>query len=129
VPHVSISLFYGCINILILTALGANVSRVRVAAKKFISTDAPDANLFRIIRAHGNATEWTPALVVMLLLLELSGCSANLLHIFGASSVAARVLHGSGVLLKNPISTVGATITYILLFGMPLYGLMLYFHG
>jgi len=128
VPHVPITLLYGSITTLILGVLGINVSRAR-GNKKANLGDTPDPDLLRVIRAHGNCAEWAPALVGMLLILELSGASGTTLNLFGLAIVLARLFHGAGVLTKNKISVVGASLTYLLILAMPIYGLVLHFHG
>jgi len=85
--------------------------------------------LLRVIRAHGNCAEWAPALVLMLLLLELSGVAGLRLHLFGGAILLARIVHAAGVLLKSSISVGGATLTYLLILAMPIYGLVLHFRG
>jgi uncharacterized membrane protein YecN with MAPEG domain len=88
--------------------LGANVTRMRVVTAKAggpqASTD-PTNPLFIAIRAHGNAAEYVPTLMVLFLLagarsplwialpLMIIATLARLLHAYGmlrASSLAAR---------------------------------------
>jgi uncharacterized membrane protein YecN with MAPEG domain len=123
-----VTLLYGSLAALLLAALGLNVSRARGPKKAGITT-APDAELLRVIRAHGNSAEWTPMLILMLLILELCGTDHAKLHALGAAIVLARLLHAAGVLLKNPVSVVGATLTYLLALAMPIYGLVLRFRA
>lgn len=123
---IPVTLLYGSLSALLVGALGLNVSRVRGVKKCFVG-DAPDAELTRVIRAHGNATEWVPLLIVLLLMLEIAGVSATVLHLFGGTLLAGRLAHAAGVLGKNPLSVVGATVTYVLVVAMPVYGLILHF--
>jgi uncharacterized protein len=123
---IPVTLLYGSLTALLVAALGANVSRLRGAKKSFIG-DTPDSELQRTIRAHGNATEWAPLMIVMLMVLELAGASSQLLHVAGGTIVAARLLHAFGVLQKNSLSAVGASLTYIVSLGLPIYALVLRF--
>ncbi len=126
--HLPITLLYGSLSFLLLNLLGLNTSRARISRKAYIG-DTPDPDLTRVIRAHGNASEWVPGLVLMLLLLELSGAPRNYLHIFGIAMVVGRLLHPIGVWTKTPLTSIGATITFLLMAIMPIYGLMIYMHG
>jgi len=124
--HIPVTLLYGSLTALLVAALGANVSRLRGTKKVFIG-DTPDSELQRTIRAHGNATEWAPLMIVMLLILELIGTSSLILHVCGGAILTARLSHAVGVLTKNPLSTVGASLTYLVALGMPIYALVLRF--
>jgi uncharacterized membrane protein YecN with MAPEG domain len=120
------TLIFGSLAALLLALLGANVSRVRNAKKALVGGEV-DHELHRVVRAHGNAAEWIPILVLMLLILELSGASQTQLTIFGATILVSRLLHGLGMIFKSKVSTVGASLTYLLAIGMPIEGLILHF--
>jgi hypothetical protein len=125
-PQIPVTLLYGSLTALLLAALGMNVSRMR-GEKKASMTTPPDADLLRVIRAHGNCSEWAPIMLFMLLLLELSGAPGQKLHILGGGIFLGRALHAAGVLSKTKIGIIGMSLTYLLSFGMPIYGLMLHF--
>jgi uncharacterized membrane protein YecN with MAPEG domain len=110
----------------LLFLLGFNVSRVRGATAKAggsqLPTD-PASPLLIAIRAHGNAAEYVPALIVLFLLvgarthawvavpLIVGATAARLVHAYGmltAPSLAAEV----------PLRLFGAVGTY--LFGVAL---------
>jgi len=106
--------------------LGFNVSRMRgVTARQGGSqtpTD-PASPLLIAIRAHGNAIEYVPMLVVLFLLVgALAPAGLALPLIIGAT--ASRVLHAVGVLTtptlasEDPRRMIGALGTY--LFGLGL---------
>jgi hypothetical protein len=118
---------YASLTFLLVGCLGANVSRMRGVTKAAFTTSPLPEAAFRAQRAHGNATEWVPLLVIMLGVLELSGLSSMTLHLLGGTVFFARVLHAAGVLMKKPVSVVGATLTYALAVGMPITGLVLHF--
>jgi uncharacterized membrane protein YecN with MAPEG domain len=124
-PAIPVTLLFGSLTALLLGLLGLNVSRVRTAAKNYSAAE-PGTDLFRISRAHGNAAEWVPVLLFLLLVLELSGGSKPVLNGCGAAILLARLLHAAGVIFKSKISTVGATLTYALALAMPVYGLVLF---
>lgn len=122
----TVTLLYGSLTALLVTALGANVSRTRGATKTFVG-DTPDAGLTRVIRSHGNAAEWAPLLLFMLLLVEMAGAGSLMLHVLGGTIFGARLVHAVGVLTKSPLSVLGAGLTYLLGFFLGGYGLYLHF--
>lgn len=122
---VSITLLYGGLNALLVTALGANVSRLRVAHKAGLG-QLPEA-LVRPVRAHGNAAEWAPLAVVLLLLLELGGVDSLALHLLGGGFLLGRVLHAAGALAKAPLGSAAAGINYTTLFVMSGWAIWLHF--
>jgi uncharacterized membrane protein YecN with MAPEG domain len=106
--------------------LGVNVSRLRGATAKAggsqMPTD-PASPLLVAIRAHGNATEYVPALVILFLLVGFRGPAVVAVPlIIGATLV--RLIHAiallsSGSLAKDtPARWIGALGTY--LFGVAL---------
>jgi uncharacterized membrane protein YecN with MAPEG domain len=114
----------------ILTAmvflLGFNVSRVRGATAKAggspMPTD-PASPLLIAIRAHGNATEYVPALIVLFLLVGFRAPAVVAVPlIIGATLV--RLLHAYGMLTagsmarQSPGRVIGAVGTYV--FGVAL---------
>lgn len=111
--HVSVTLLYGGLTFLLVTFLGLNVSRARGVHKAGFGTMPEVMN--REIRAHGNAAEWAPLAIVLLLLLELSGLSSLALHLLGGTILLGRVVHGAGALMskRNPLTTLGATVNYL----------------
>lgn len=111
--HVPVTLLYGGLTFLLVTLLGLNVSYARGKHRAGFGT-MPEA-MNREIRAHGNAAEWAPLAIVLLLLLELSGVESLSLHLLGGTIVLGRVVHGAGALIprRNPLTTAGATVNYL----------------
>jgi uncharacterized membrane protein YecN with MAPEG domain len=100
--------------------LGFNVSRMRGVTAKAggsqLPTD-PSSPLFKAIRAHGNAAEYVPTLVVLFLLVGArSPAIVAVPLIVGAT--AARLLHAYGMLRARSLAVetaprlVGAIGTY-----------------
>jgi uncharacterized membrane protein YecN with MAPEG domain len=77
---------------------------------------AGDAAFIRLQRAHGNAVEHAPILLLALLLLELLGVGSPAVIGFGVAIVVARVAHATGIVLRSrhPLHIVGAALTYTL---------------
>jgi len=109
------TLLYGGLLALLLTALGADVSRRRAGAAVGVGSPLPP-ELVRPVRAHGNAAEWVPLGLLLLLVLELSGRPSTFaVHLLGGTLLLARLLHAAGVYGRNKLSTVGAGLTYLVL--------------
>lgn len=109
---VPITLLYAALNALLTLLLGLNTSLVRTLKKTYIG-DTPGPEVVRASRAHGNNAEWVPLALLLLLVLELSHAAPLWLHVVGGALFLGRVCHGIGVLTKTPLSTLGATITYL----------------
>ena len=124
---VPVTLLYGSLCALLVTILGINVSRMRVALKSFVGDPSPN-HLLRAVRAHGNAAEYVAVGVVMLALLELThACSNMALHILGGAFLLGRAMHAGGLMTKSPVTAWGATLTYLSLLTMSGWGLYAHF--
>ncbi|HEV8562464.1 MAG TPA: MAPEG family protein [Actinophytocola sp.] len=105
--------------------LGANVTRLRAAGAKrggpFAPSDPADP-LYKAIRAHGNAVEYIPTLLVLFLLDAARAPSWTL--VFVVCATLARLAHAVGMLStptlakSTPLRVAGASGTY--LFGFAL---------
>ena len=56
--------------------------------------DGGDPNMLRLIRGHGNFSEYVPLILLMIGMLELSHYPFWVLHALGATLLVARLLHG-----------------------------------
>jgi uncharacterized membrane protein YecN with MAPEG domain len=59
--------------------------------------DGGDALLLSRIRIHGNAAEYVPLALILMLILELNGGSARWLHVLGVALLVGRVAHVQGL--------------------------------
>jgi uncharacterized membrane protein YecN with MAPEG domain len=109
-----------------LFLLGANVSRMRGVTDKAGGSQVPDdpaSRLFIAIRAHGNAAEYIPTLIVLFLLVGARSPAAVAIPLIIAATVA-RVVHAYGLLTAPSMAVqtrarlAGAAGTY--LFGVAL---------
>ena len=104
---------------ILLFLLGANVTRhraIRGATGNQMPTDPAD-RMFIAQRAHGNASEYVPTLIGLLIV-----CSALTggwwLNALAVAAVSARALHAAGVLTSRtmaehgPVRDAGAMLTY-----------------
>jgi uncharacterized membrane protein YecN with MAPEG domain len=124
---VPVTLLYGGLNALLITFLGMQVSRSRATRGVGVETPIPK-EMIRAVRAHGNAIEWVPLGLVLLLAIELSGAGSRFtLHLAGGTLLLGRVLHAAGFHGKNRLSTVGAALTYLDLFAMSVWAVAIRF--
>lgn len=126
---VPVTALYGGLLAIFFVFISTNVSRNRAKAKLFLDPGKPvPDHLHRAQRAQGNAAEYVPMGVVLLLALELSHGSWLWLHIFGGALLVARVSHAVGVLQKlEPAQILGATLTWLTLLVQGIYLLVLRF--
>lgn len=93
---IQISAFYAALAALWLILMGLLVVRERWRARVGIGTGG-DSRLEIAQRIHGNAAEWLPMSVVLILVLELLAAPIWLLHALGVALVLGRVLHALGL--------------------------------
>jgi uncharacterized protein len=91
-----ITLFYAGLCCLLVVFLGARVAAWRNKHKIGLG-DGGDKELIKRMRAHGNATENLPLLLIMVAGLELTGYRDLWIHIFGAAIFLSRCAHAWGV--------------------------------
>jgi uncharacterized membrane protein YecN with MAPEG domain len=114
---IPVTLLYAGLTGLLVLLLGINVSRVRGTAVGVATPLPPE--LIRPVRAHGNAAEWVPLALLLLLALELSGtASSGTLHLLGGGLFLGRLLHAAGVLGRNKLSLVGASLNYLVVLAL-----------
>lgn len=90
--NVTITASYaGLLGILYL-ALSMNVIRYRQRTRVTLGDNA-DPALARQIRAHANFAEYTPLILVLMLIAELDGIAGWALHATGLALLAGRLLH------------------------------------
>ena len=94
--RVPITGLYAGLCAVILLALAVRVILLRWSTKTGIG-DGGDRRLARAIRIHGNAIEYVPIALILMLAAELSGAAPALLHGCGIALVAARISHALGL--------------------------------
>ena|SRR5689334_23371509 len=84
---------------------------------------AGDVAFTRLQRAHGNAVEHSPMLLLGLLFLELLGARSPVLIAFGVAIVVARIAHAAGITQRprHPLHVLGAALTYFLEVALAVY--------
>jgi uncharacterized membrane protein YecN with MAPEG domain len=89
------ALYAGLLGILMLILAFRVVAVRRVTAIGL--GDGGDALLLSRIRIHGNAAEYVPLALILMLILELNGGSARWLHVLGVALLVGRVAHVQGL--------------------------------
>ena len=109
---------------LLLFGLGFGVSMVRGRSGRNIgSSDDPTDPVYKIVRAHGNASEYIGMMAVLIVVL---GTGTPSVWVTGAmiGATASRYLHAAGMLMSptldkpQPLRFAGALGTYV--FGLAL---------
>lgn len=89
------ALYAGLAGLLLLVLAVLVVARRRSAKIGLGVRD--DRELERRVRAHGNAAEYVPIALLLLLVAELSGLGSSWLHAAGIALVGSRVAHAFGL--------------------------------
>jgi uncharacterized membrane protein YecN with MAPEG domain len=115
--HQTVFALYAGINGLILLFLGIMVTRQRVKSQTMI-LDAGKDEMIKATRAHANAVEYIP--IVLLLLVALAWLRAPmwLMHIVGATLTAGRIFHAVGLYSSLGLTAwrfIGINLTWIAL--------------
>jgi len=79
--------------------------------------DEGDTELRRRVRVHGNAIEYLPFGLLLMLILELDQTVPLLLHVFGIVLLLARLAHAWGVSHSSGASP-GRVVGVVLTFGV-----------
>lgn len=115
--NLSISMLYAGLLTLLFFALSVNIIRLRWRDRVGLGTgDSQDLKV--AVRIHGNFSEYVPLLLLLLVMMELQGASAALLHGLGAALFVARICHALGLTLSVGPSwarTVGVLGTFVVL--------------
>lgn len=121
------SALYGGILATLTILLAMNVSRNRGRADKLFGHEGDEA-LESAVRAHGNAAEYVPLGIVMLLIAELMGAHTSSMHGLGGTLLVARVASAHGILTRTRASRAGgALFTWLSILGTVAYIFLLHF--
>jgi uncharacterized membrane protein YecN with MAPEG domain len=110
-----------CIGVLglLVIGLGIGVSITRGATNTSIGYNPdPTDRLYKMVRAHGNATEFNPTLAILIFYLGTQQPASWLQWMFIVAA-ASRVLHAAGMILSptlakpQPLRAIGAVGTYV----------------
>ena len=94
--HTPITAFYaGLLGILFLY-LSVLVIKVRFS-KKISLGNGGDHHFQQVIRAHGNFSEYTPIVLILLFVAEVNLSHPIILHLAGTALLSGRFLHAFGL--------------------------------
>ncbi len=121
----SITALYAAIFALLMMALAINVTVYRVRLRISVG-DGGNAQMLRMIRLHGNAVEYVPITLLLMLLYELNGGSHTALHAAGLAMLIARIVHAWGLSLSdvpNKSRKIGQSLTWLTVIALTLLNL------
>jgi len=117
---ISLTALYGAILALLIVALGINVTVHRVKLKVPLG-DGGNAEMLRMIRLHGNAVEYIPLAIVLMLAYEINGGSHLALHVIGVALIAGRLIQTAAMWsteVAGPGRGTGQTLTWLSIVGL-----------
>jgi uncharacterized membrane protein YecN with MAPEG domain len=92
-PALSAAALYAGLNGLILLALAAHVGRMR-GRLNIMMGDGGNPLMIRAMRGQANFVEYTPLVLIQLVVMALIGTPAWVVHLGGLALTLGRVLHG-----------------------------------
>jgi len=102
------------LNVLILTLLALNISRLRIS-EKVANGDGNNVELKKAIRAHGNGVEHVVVFALLILALESGSAPSTLLAALVGVFTLGRLAHAAGMLGSFfNLRRLGAVTTYLL---------------
>jgi uncharacterized membrane protein YecN with MAPEG domain len=113
---ITTSLYASLLAILVIY-LALNVVSFR-RAKKVGLGDNGDSSGQKAIRAHANAVEYIPLLLILMAIYEINYGSNMMLHILGGVAVFARIIHALGLSKSAGVSFgrfYGTALTWIVI--------------
>ena len=111
----SITALYAGILALIVIALAINVTMHRVKLRVPLG-DGGNVEMRRMIRLHGNAAEYIPLAIALMLIYELNSGSHLGLHVIGIALIAGRVIQTWGMWatdMTNIGRQIGQSLTWL----------------
>ena len=91
-----ISALYAVLGALLLIKFSLDVVKLRFQYKVAFG-DGGFYQLQTAIRIHGNAVDYIPIGIILLIVMEMNGASGWLLHLCGAMLLIGRILHYFGL--------------------------------
>jgi len=124
---ITITALYAGLLALLVLFLALRIPPLRMKKRVGLG-DGGDSQLRRAIRMHGNAVEYIPLGLILLMVLETSGASLWILHAVGGSLLLGRILHAIGLARSEGSSVwrgAGMLLTVFSILGAALYCLLI----
>lgn len=119
--NIQIAALYAGINLIVLPILMYRVGQKRMSTKTSLG-QGDDFTLLSRIRAHANFAETTPfALIGLLMMAQLGGVPAWLMHALGGGFTFGRLAHAHGMAQDKALGkgrTLGAVLSLLTFFVM-----------
>lgn len=90
-----VSVLYAVLGALLLIKFSFDVVRMRLQYRVSYG-DGGFSELQNAIRVHGNAAEYIPIAILLLLLMEMNGAETWMVHVTGILLIAGRLMHYYG---------------------------------
>jgi uncharacterized membrane protein YecN with MAPEG domain len=94
--HTTITAFYAGLLGILFFYYSALVVKGRLG-KKIPLGDGGDQHFQQVIRAHGNFSEYTPIVLILLFIAEVNLSNPIVLHLAGIALLSGRFLHAFGM--------------------------------
>jgi hypothetical protein len=114
-----VTALYAALLSVVYVGLALRVVRLRTRLRISLG-DGGDRRLARAVRVHAHFAEYVPLALLLMLLLELDGTPAAVLHGYGLLLLIARIVHAAGVSAVSEDlrwRAVGMVCTFTLLTG------------
>lgn len=112
-----------------MVGLSFRVIKLR-RAKKVRLGDGGHPELQTAIRVQGNAAEYIPISLILLVLLELNEAHLALIHLGGVALLAGRMAHARGLLTDNlQYRVLGMRLTFYAILGLAMLNLAYVAYG
>lgn len=115
--HMQIFALYAALAGIIMLALSIGVVMRRRNAQVMLG-DGGNARLLQAIRAFGNAAEYIPIVLILMLALAALQAASWMIHLAGALLIFGRVLHAIGLYQSSALSVgrgLGMILTWLAL--------------
>lgn len=122
-----ITSLYAALAALLIVRLSFHVIKIRRRRKVRLGDDG-DFELLSAIRAQGNATEYIPVTLILMIVLELNHVHGEIIHAGGMAMLAGRLLHSHGLITdKLNYRVLGMQFTFVTIIALALTNLVYFF--
>lgn len=124
-----ITSFYAALAALLIVRLSFHVIKIRRSRQVRLGDDG-DFELLSAVRAQGNATEYIPVTLILMIILELNHAHGGIIHAGGMAMLTGRLLHSRGLLTDNlKYRVLGMQFTFVTIIALALTNLVYFLAG